>query len=1096
MYKIFLAAAATLFSALAAFSQSDTPRWLRDTRISPDGTRIAFTYKGDIFTVPASGGMARQLTSDKAYDSKPVWSPDGSRIAFRSNREGSDDIYLVNATGGTPRRLTANSSSETPLTWLNDSTLLFTAPGVPARLSVQAPMGFPIPYTINVNTPGLPRPQQYLSVPMVSADAAPDSRILFTDKKGYENYFRKHERSSATYDVWSYNPADGSFSQLTDFNGHDMEPVWNGSQDSFYFISEKDGTLNVWQRSLKGGDDRKLTDFTRHPVRSLSASRAGNKLAFSWDGDIYTLTPGAKPVKVDVEITADNYDTDRVKYYTSWGVSNMAVSPKGDEVAFVIRGDIYVTSTKYKTTRRITDTPWQERNVEFSPDGKTLVYDSDRNGFWQLFTAKMANPDTDKQFCYATEIVEEPLYKCSTAAQQPSFSPDGKKVAFLENRTEIRVIDLKTKEVTTALPARFNYSYTDGDVPFEWSPDSQWILATYIGDGGWNNTDIAIAKADGSEIVDLTESGFSDIAPKWALDGKAVTYITSKYGMKSQGSWGNTYDIILMGLEGGAWDRFNMTEEEAELDENAKKQAEDSDKDKKKDSGKKSKKKDKKSKGKKSEDADNDTVKPAKFELGDRRYRTRRLTAQAGNLLDYWLNPKGTKLYYMTSEATGKYSLLSRDLRKGDVSVVASGLAGGMMADKDGENLFVLTDNGIRKVEIGKGGEVKNVDFEAQYDRKPSAEREYIYDHMLRQVNDKFYDVKLHNVDWEYYGDHYRQFLPHINNNRDFADLLSEILGELNASHTGGRASSGYAQLPTSSLGAFFDPDFDGNGLRITEILPRGPLSPAKAGIRPGDVILAIDGTTIEAGKDYSPLLEGKAGRKTRLSIRHADGTTAVVPVKPISQGTERNLLYQRWVERNEHTVDSVSNGRIGYVHVSGMDSPSYREVYERALGKYRNCDALIVDTRYNGGGWLHNDLAIFLSGKEYVRFSPRGQYIGSEPFSQWTKPSVMLVGEANYSDAHGAPYVYQTLGIGDIVGAPVPGTMTAVWWETQIDPDIVFGIPQVTSLDMNGQPLENKQLNPEVTVRNAPAEVERGIDAQLIRATRHLMDKTRNSSK
>lgn len=172
------------------------------------------------------------------------------------------------------------------------------------------------------------------------------------------------------------------------------------------------------------------------------------------------------------------------------------------------------------------------------------------------------------------------------------------------------------------------------------------------------------------------------------------------------------------------------------------------------------------------------------------------------------------------------------------------------------------------------------------------------------------------------------------------------------------------------------------------------------------------------------------------------------------------------------------------------MDSPSFREVYDRLLGKYRNCDAVIVDTRYNGGGWLHNDLAQLLGGKEYVRFSPRGQYIGSEPFSQWTKPSVMLVNESNYSDAHGSPYTYQTLKIGDVVGAPIPGTMTAVWWETQIDPTIVFGIPQVTSLDMNGNVLENKQLNPDVLIYNTPDNVLRGVDDQLIGAAKHLLKK------
>ncbi len=194
------------------------------------------------------------------------------------------------------------------------------------------------------------------------------------------------------------------------------------------------------------------------------------------------------------------------------------------------------------------------------------------------------------------------------------------------------------------------------------------------------------------------------------------------------------------------------------------------------------------------------------------------------------------------------------------------------------------------------------------------------------------------------------------------------------------------------------------------------------------------------------------------------------------------------WVERNEKLVDSLSNGRIGYVHIRGMNNESFQTVYSRLLGKYRNCDAVVVDTRFNGGGWLHNDVALLLNGKEYVRYSPRGQYIGSDPFSQWTKPSVMLVNEANYSDAHGTPYTYKTLGIGKLVGAPVPGTMTAVWWETQIDPSIVFGIPQVTSLDRNGEPLENKQLQPDIEVYNTPSEKVSGNDVQLKKAVEELL--------
>ena len=346
-------------------------------------------------------------------------------------------------------------------------------------------------------------------------------------------------------------------------------------------------------------------------------------------------------------------------------------------------------------------------------------------------------------------------------------------------------------------------------------------------------------------------------------------------------------------------------------------------------------------------------------------------------------------------------------------------------------------------------GDVKDVEFEAMFDRKPSLEREYIYDHMLRQVEDKFYDAKLHGVDWKSYGEHYRRFLPHISNNADFAELLSEILGELNASHTGGGYRAAGAAMSTASLGAFFDASHTGDGLRVAELLAHSPLRATGASLQVGDIIESIDGTTIKAGADYYPLLEGKTGKKVLLGVRRASGATEKVAVKPYSSAHQQADLYRRWVARNEAAVDSLSGGRIGYVHVEGMDSPSFRTVYDRLLGKYRNREAVIVDTRFNGGGWLHNDIAVLLGGKEYVQFTPRDKYIGSEPFSQWTKPSVMLVNEANYSDAHGTPFVYQTLGIGDIVGAPVPGTMTAVWWETQIDPTIYFGIPQVTSRDM-----------------------------------------------
>ena len=1071
--SILTLAMATLMASGAAAA----PLWLRNVAISPEGDKIAFTYKGNIYTVPTTGGNAQQITSGGSYNTNPIWSPDGTRLAFSSDRDGSMDIYIVGRNGGVPKRLTTHSGTEVPLAFSDNENILFRTSLQPAQGAAQG--GF-MPQTYTVNTEGK-RPSMVTSIPMMAASVNPEGKILYQDKKGFENEYRKHETSSSTGDIWLLD--GGKYTKLTSFNGNDQNPVW-GNGDTYYYVSEEDGTLNVYSNNLAGNAKKQLSKFTTHPVRSLSASRGG-KLAFSWDGEIYTLTPGGQPQKVTIDIVGDEYVNAPSTKTARSGADNFAVSPDGETIAFIADGDVYLTSVEYETTRRVTDTPAQERVVDFAPDGKSIVYDSERDGIWQLFTCEIKDPK-EKSMLYATELVEKPLYKGEKAAFQPAFSPDGKKVAFLEDRTELKVIDLASKAVNIALDGKFNYSYTDGDVTFEWSPDSRWLLADYIGIGGWNNKDIALVKADGSEVVDLTESGYSEDSPLWVMDGKAMVWASGKYGYKSQGSWGNLSDVFIMFLDGEAYDKFKMTKEESALAEKAEKDEKEA---AEKDDSKKSDKK--KSKKNKDKGADEEEVKPLKFDLDNRRYRVERLTPSSTNLGAYYLAPKGDKLYYVASSPDGR-SLYELNLKEGETKVLCKGLSAyGMDVDKKGENLYVNTNGGLQKIALSSG-EKKPISFAAEQTSRPAERRQYMFDHMWQQVKDKFYDVNLHGVDWEKYRTEYQKFLPYINNNYDFAILLSEILGELNASHTGGRYYGGgsFRRPATAYLGAFFDENYDGDGLKIKEVIKRGPLSKSNVGVKAGDVIISIGDSLITAGADYYPLLEGKTGKKTRLEVKKADGTTATVYVRPISGGENSNLLYQRWIEHNEHVVDSVSGGKVGYVHVEGMDGGSYSEVFERLLGKYRNCDAVVVDTRYNGGGWLHNDLAILLSGKEYVRYTPRGRYIGSEPFSQWNKPSVMLVNESNYSDAHGAPFAYQTLGLGKVVGAPIPGTMTAVWWENQIDPTIVFGIPQVTSSGMDGKPMENRQLNPDVLIYNAPEAVLSGIDEQLIGATKELMKK------
>jgi tricorn protease len=277
------------------------------------------------------------------------------------------------------------------------------------------------------------------------------------------------------------------------------------------------------------------------------------------------------------------------------------------------------------------------------------------------------------------------------------------------------------------------------------------------------------------------------------------------------------------------------------------------------------------------------------------------------------------------------------------------------------------------------------------------------------------------------------------------------------------------------------------NGLRVVEVMDRGPLDNSDSKIKPGVILEKIDGIEISPSENVYGLLNRKKDKNTLLSLYNpTTGERWEETTKPISLGAENQLRYRRWVENSRKMVDSLSNGEIGYVHVRSMNDESYRTVYEETLGKNGSKKALVVDTRFNGGGWLHDDLATFLNGKKYMSFVPRDQELGTEPQFKWTKPSIVVMSESNYSDAHMFPYTYKALGIGKLVGMPVPGTGTAVWWE-RLQNGMVFGIPQVGMVGNDGKYLENQQLEPDIKVANDPAAVSKGQDQQLEAAVKEL---------
>ncbi len=1076
MNKLFTVILIVL-STLGLRSQNPA-EWIRQSAISPDGSQIAFSYQGDIFLVSSKGGQASTLTFNTAHDFMPVWSKDGKKISFASNRYGNFDVFVSDIESGQLTRLSYHSNDEYPYSFSNDnSNIIFGGQRLDDVNHRQFPTGSqPETYTVPVEGGWV---SQLWTIPAEDLQCSPDGQLmLYHDKKGGENTFRKHHTSSITRDIWLYNKTDNTHTRISSFKGEDRNPVFAGNKDSFYYLSEESGNFNVHKMPLKAGaDNTAITNFDTNPVRYLSASDNG-VLCFTQHGDLYTLKEGEEPQKLNILVKSGERLNNNSVMPVSGSINEMSVSPDGKEVAYIVRGEVFVSSVEGKMTKRITNTPAQEKFVSFSPDGKSIIYASERNSVWGIYASSKVR-DEELYFFASTLIDEKKVIDNNEDNYQPSYSPDGKSIAYIEDKTTLKVYNLESAESKTLLTSDELVYMRDGDQYFRWSPDSKWILATYSPQ--LVNSEVILVRTDGSsKFINLTKSGFGDSNPIWANGGKQILWFSDREGLRSwANSGGRQSDVYSMFLTQDAWDKFNMSKEEYSLMKDLKAEKEKEAKKDEKEAKKKSKKE--------TEVKDSLEVK-IEFDRLDK--RKARLTIHSSSLRDAVLSKDGETLYYLT-RFENNLNIWSTELRTKETKMFLplNARSASFEWDKEMKKLFVLADGKISWIDV-KTKKKEAVATQGEIMMDTRAERKQMFEHVWKRVKTMFYISNYHGADWDAIGEEYRSKLEFISNDIEFTEFLSEMLGELNVSHCGARyRGSSSTDDQTAALGIFFDYTYDGDGLKITEIIKDGPLYKSDIQVKKGDVITEIDGEAIGRDRDFASLLNRKAGNFTSLKVENESGASSkLITVKPISLREESTLLYNRWVKANEEEVARLSNGRLGYIHIPGMGDGPYRDTYEKVMGEYHDCEALIVDTRFNGGGDLVSDLAMFLTGEKYIEYAIESRPVGYEPTFRWTKPSVAMVNESNYSDGSCFACGYQNLGIGKMIGMPVPGTCSWAGWEMLQNGTVNWGSIPVSAKNAKGEWLENLEAVPDIVVKNMPGKIDRGIDQQLEAAINELL--------
>jgi len=1036
--------------------------------------KIVFSYLGDLWVIGEDGTGLRRLTVHVARELYPRFSPDGRWVAFSGKRFGDYDVFVIPTEGGTPRRLTTYSNNDLVVCWTPDgSGVVFCgshSTGWRWTLFTVSPSGG-LPNTLGCGI-------GYYGT------FSPDGKKFAFNRRTFRTW-RKHYRGSANADVWIMDVEGKSFRQLTDFEGHDAWPLW-AETGEIYFASDRDGTMNLWKipAEVVNGQEGEPLQVTFHKgagVKYPSISNDGKVIVYECDFGLWKLKVGeAQPQEIALRFTSDSKDNPVSFPRYSGAADQFDVSPDGKRVVVSVHGEIFTVPVEKGDTVRLTESFYRDRYPVYSPDGKKVAFISDETGEDRIYVVPCEGGEP--QLIYPEESM---TYSYIWSGRfNVLWAPDGKKFAYCGARG-LFLYDLEDKS------ARLLASGEHGVIKDPtWSPDSGWIA--YVKNRVTYRDDMYVVSVeDGKEYL-LTEDPLDDVSPIFTPDGKKIVFGSNRDG---------NGQVYVLPLTKEQYDPLDPVERE----EAKKKEAEDKKKEEEKKKEEKTQKKEgeteqkteekgEEAKEKKEEEKKEAEKKPPKVEIDsdNLKRRIRQVTKVAGEgIPGLLITPDSERAIFRVKEQRGAATvtvLYSVKLDGEDLKEITTGDIQDMRLADNGSKIFFREGNAVFWIPVA-GGQKKRIDFSVVVKIDRDKELAQMFDEAWRAMRDGFYDPKMHGYDWNTIRARYLTFLPQVVDNEEVADLVNEMIGEINASHTGAFAASGASDYQTRRLGIELWPDEEAGRYRVSHIYKEGPADKDYVKLKVLDYVLAIDGKELKAGDDFHSILGYPLNEKVVLTVNDKpslDGSRKV-RLKHISPMEQWELWYEEWVRTRREKVERASDGRIGYVHIRAMNTECLERFKKELVENYTK-EALVIDVRWNGGGNIDQELLDMLERKPYQWWGPRA--FGGKtrrPHEGFYGPKAVLINEDSGSNAEMFPDGFRRLGLGKLLGTKTQGAVIGTASYQLMDGSVIR-MPSVGVYTATGEVMENYGVAPDIAVENTPEDDLADRDRQLETAVNELL--------